>query len=232
MALVRLHVFSIYRFILFIALLAHAADSQAQSGSPTDVKVIEEHRNANGELVRTIQFMQDGKRVQETRIIRPVAKLNIPIKGDTLDQEQVMLVISKTRFVLDMYYRRVKVRSYKIVFGPKPMENKMMKGDRRTPEGWFRIENKHVSGRYNKFMQLDYPNDSSRARFNMLKAKGAIPQNAEIGGDVGIHGVWKGGDDMIEMGVGWTDGCIAMKNKDIDELYTLVGIGARVLVRR
>jgi murein L,D-transpeptidase YafK len=94
------------------------------------------------------------------------------------------------------------------------------------------VLNKHPSGRYNKFIHIDYPNDSARRRFAILKEKGTIPQDAEIGGDVGIHGVWKGGDDMIEMGVGWTDGCIAMKNKDVDELYTLVGTGSRVYIRK
>lgn len=232
MASIRVHLLNVYRLVFLLLAVAGGPESHAQTSNATAVKILEEHKNANGETVRTIEYMENGRRIVETRVIRPVAKLNIPIKGDTLDQEQVMLVVNKTRFVLDVYYRRVRVRSYKVVFGPKPQENKLMKGDRRTPEGWFRIENKHVSGKYNKFMQLDYPNDSSRARFNMLKAKGAIPQNAEIGGDVGIHGVWKGGDDMIEMGVGWTDGCIALKNKDMDELYSLVGIGARVLVRK
>lgn len=212
-------------------LLAGGYTATAQGG-PSNFKILEEHKNAAGEIVRTIQYMEGGKRVVETRIVSPVAKLNIPISPDTLDQQQMMVVINKTRFVVDVYYRRARVRSYKAVFGPKPQENKMMKGDRRTPEGWFLVENKHTSARYNKFMQLDYPNDSSRARFNMLKARGAIPQDAEIGGDVGIHGVWKGGDEMIEMGVGWTDGCIALKNKDMDELYTLVGIGARVIIRK
>lgn len=228
----KVHLRLLSAYWLVFLLLAGATPACAQNGGTPAIKILEEHKNANGETVRTIEYMENGRRIVESRIIRPVAKLNIPIKGDTLDQGQVMLVINKTRFVLDVYYRRVRVRSYKVVFGPKPQENKLMKGDRRTPEGWFRIENKHVSGKYNKFMQLDYPNDSSRARFHMLKAKGAIPQDAEIGGDVGIHGVWKGGDDMIELGVGWTDGCIALKNKDMDELYSLVGIGARVLVRK
>lgn len=232
MGKVRLRLLNVYGLVFVILVLLGAMPANAQNGGAPAIKILEEHKNANGETVRTIEYMENGRRIVESRIIRPVAKLNIPIKGDTLDQEQVMLVINKTRFVLDVYYRRVRVRSYKVVFGPKPQENKLMKGDRRTPEGWFRIENKHVSAKYNKFMQLDYPNDSSRARFNMLKAKGAIPQDAEIGGDVGIHGVWKGGDDMIELGVGWTDGCIALKNKDMDELYSLVGIGARVLVRK
>ena len=81
-------------------------------------------------------------------------------------------------------------------------------------------------------MLLDYPNDSSRIKFNALKDKGSIPKTAKIGGNVGIHGIWAGGDDMIELGVGWTDGCIALKNKDIDELYSFVGVGTRVVIKK
>lgn len=207
--------------------------TQAQSrDQPHDIKVLGEHKDANGNTIRTIQYYQGGKRVVETRIIKSFVGLNVPINPDTLNKDSVMVVINKSRFVLDVYYRRKKIRSYKVVFGPKPQENKMMKGDRRTPEGKYAVLNKHPSGRYNKFIHIDYPNDSARRRFEKLKGAGIIPQNAEIGGDVGIHGVWKGGDDMIEMGVGWTDGCIALKNKDVDELYNLVGPGSKVYIRK
>ena len=81
-------------------------------------------------------------------------------------------------------------------------------------------------------MLLDYPNDSTMVRFAALKEKGAIPKNARVGGNVGIHGIWKGGDDMIEMGVGWTDGCVALKNADIDELYSFCGVGTRVCIKK
>ena len=81
-------------------------------------------------------------------------------------------------------------------------------------------------------MLLSYPNDSAIAVFMRMKAAGTIPQSATIGGDVGIHGIWKGGDDMIELGVCWTDGCVALKNKDVDELYTLVPVGTRVFIRK
>jgi murein L,D-transpeptidase YafK len=210
-------------------LLATRAVAQT---TPTDIRVLKEERNANGETVRTIQYMLNGRRVVESSVLRPVARLNVPLKADTLDPQHLLVVITKSRYVLDVFYRRAKVRSYKVVFGPRPMENKMMKGDRRTPEGWYRIDNKHISGQYNRFMHIDYPNDSSMIRFELLKRRGTIPPNAELGGDVGIHGVWKGGDDMIENGVGWTDGCIALKNKDMDELYSLVPVGVRVLIRR
>ncbi len=81
-------------------------------------------------------------------------------------------------------------------------------------------------------MLLNYPNDSCMACFNRLKESGKIPKAARPGGDIGIHGIWKGGDDMIEGGIGWTDGCVAIKNKDIEELYTFAGIGTRVFIRK
>ncbi len=214
--------------ILIIALLL-AVDSQAQ---PTDVKILSERKDKDGNIIRTIQYYQGSQRVTETRIIRPFVNLNAPINPDTLNNDSLMVIINKSRFLLDVYYRKRKIRSYKVVFGPKPQENKLMKGDRRTPEGWYKVQEKHISGRYNKFIHIDYPNDSAYARFNKQKLQGAIPRDAEIGGDVGIHGVWKGGEDMIDMGIGWTDGCIAMKNADVDDLYRIVKPGARVLIRK
>jgi lipoprotein-anchoring transpeptidase ErfK/SrfK len=79
---------------------------------------------------------------------------------------------------------------------------------------------------------LNYPNDSSYARFNRLKAAGQLPASARIGGDVGIHGIWPGGDDMIQLGIGWTDGCIALKNKDVEELFSMVPVGTKVVIRK
>lgn len=212
-----------------IMLTPAAAMAQAQ---PQDVRVLEERKDAAGNTVRTIQYMQNGRRVTETSVIRAFPTLNVPVNPDTMNRQEMMVVISKTKFTLDLYYRRKKIRTYKVVFGPKPKEDKKMKGDRATPEGRFMVLNKRPSARYNKFIQIDYPNDSSRVRFAMLKAKGLIPQDAEIGGDVGIHGIWKGGDDMIEMGVGWTDGCIAMRNKDVDDLYQFLDEGVRVFIRK
>ncbi|RYY10010.1 MAG: murein L,D-transpeptidase, partial [Chitinophagaceae bacterium] len=107
-----------------------------------------------------------------------------------------------------------------------------MEGDRCTPEGDFTITNLNPKSKYNKFMLLSYPNDSARHRFNRLKSSGLIPASARIGGDIGIHGIWPGGDDMIELGVGWTDGCVALKNKDVEELFRLVGVGTRVSIRK
>jgi len=228
-------VYRIRHFFCLLLLLFFTLASDAQTGKdaqPQNLRVLSEYKDADGNIVRTIQYTQGGNRITEKRVIKAIQYLNIPLDPDTLNKDSMMVVINKTRFVLDVYYKRKKVRSYKVVFGPKPKENKMMKGDRCTPEGKFYVLNKRPSARYNKFIQIDYPNDSSRVRFNALKQKGTIPKDAEIGGDVGIHGIWKGGDNMIDMGVGWTDGCIALKNKDIDDLYQLLDTGVRVFIRK
>ncbi len=203
---------------------------------PTNIRVIEEYNDGKGNLIRTIQYEQNQQRITET-IIRPLpktAKVNLHrlIKGDTLNKDSVEIAISKSKYKVDVYYKREMIRSYIAVFGPRPLENKCMEGDRCTPEGSFKVQRKNPASQYNKCMMLDYPNDSAKMRFNALKEKGAVPQNAKMGSNVGIHGIWAGGDDMIELGVGWTDGCIALRNKDIDELYTFVGVGTRVIIRK
>lgn len=201
---------------------------------PTNLVVLDEHKDAKGNTIRKIRYDQAGERVTETITIPPRESVNvrIAINPDTLIKDSVLVIVNKAHYNVEVFYRKRMIRSYKAVFGPHPLENKKMAGDRCTPEGWFTIRNKNPNSKYWKFMLLDYPNDSSIARFNKLKQSGMLPQTASIGGDVGIHGIWKGGDDMIEMGVCWTDGCIALKNKDIDELYRMVGVGTKVCIRK
>jgi murein L,D-transpeptidase YafK len=203
---------------------------------PTNVRVIEEYVDDKGNQIRTIQYEQNQQRYTET-IIKPLPKtpkanLHKIIKGDTLNKDSVEIAVSKSKYKVDIYYKREMIRSYIAVFGPNPMQNKCKEGDRCTPEGHYRIQRKNAASQYNKFLLLDYPNDSAKMKFNAMKETGKIPQTAKIGGNVGIHGIWPGGDDMIELGVGWTDGCIALRNKDIDELYTFVGVGTRVVIKR
>ena len=204
------------------------------SANATNIKVIKEVTDNKGNLVRTIQYDEGKNRKTETIIVplKTMAINKVAINPDTLNKDSLMIVVNKGKNNLELYYCRHMVRSYKAVFGPKPLEDKKQEGDRCTPEGWYKIANKNPNSKYNKFMLLDYPNDSTRARFSRLQSMGKIPPNAKIGGNVGIHGIWKGGDDMIALGVGWTDGCIAINNADMDDLFNLVSVGTRVYIRK
>jgi hypothetical protein len=206
---------------------------QAQQ-RPTNVKLLDEYKDGKGNIVRIVQFNEGLMRVTQTIIepIRPTIGMNIPIRMDTARKDSFSIFISKSSYMLVLRYRGRAIRSYKAVFGPNPKLNKLVEGDRNTPEGEFRIISKNAGSKYDKFMGLNYPNDSSYARFNRLKAAGHLPASARIGGDVGIHGIWPGGDDMIQLGIGWTDGCIALKNKDVEELFSMVPVGTKVVIRK
>lgn len=235
---IRISLFSFTAFVLvcLCTVSVKAQGLQVDKDAPVkNLKLISEESDGKGHITRIIQYSKGNIRVTETIFITKgpsIKELTAPIRPDTLIKNLLEIVVSKSSYRVGLYYRKRLIRSYKAVFGPNPKFNKVMEGDRNTPEGSFTITNKNPGSKYNKFMLLSYPNDSAYFRFNQLKAAGKIPANARIGGDIGIHGIWKGGDDMIDMGVGWTDGCVAIKNKDIEELFSLVGVGTKVTIRR
>jgi L,D-peptidoglycan transpeptidase YkuD (ErfK/YbiS/YcfS/YnhG family) len=221
-------------FIFLFSSALFAQDAKTETERPRNLKLLKEYSDGKGHIIREVQYTQGSMRVTETIIIPKIPGFNqrIAISPDTMNKDSVMVMVDKTKYSVRVYYKRRVVRNYKAVFGPNPKQNKCMEGDRCTPEGWFKITNKNPQSKYNKFMLLSYPNDSAQIRFNKLKHDGLIPKGARIGGDIGIHGIWKGGDDMIELGVGWTDGCVALKNKDVEELFTMVGVGTRVYIKK
>jgi murein L,D-transpeptidase YafK len=77
--------------------------------------------------------------------------------------------------------------------------------------------------RYHRALLLDYPNAADRERFAAAKRRGEIPRGAGIGGLIEIHG--EGG-----RGQNWTEGCVALSNRDMDDLFRRVGTGTRVTI--
>ncbi|MHB1921343.1 MAG: L,D-transpeptidase family protein [Chitinophagaceae bacterium] len=124
------------------------------------------------------------------------------------------------------------LKSYPVLFGSDNLEDKMMQGDRRTPNGTFHIIAKKYDSRWSRVMLLDYPNQASLEKFKERKEEGIIPQKASIGDGIGIHGVWP----KVEWYVfryrqNWTDGCISLRNADVDELFRVVKDGTPVVIR-
>ena len=105
-----------------------------------------------------------------------------------------------------------------------------MQGDRCTPEGTFKVKMKYPHRLWSKFIWIDYPTVESWEKHNKAKAEGKIPKNADIGGNIGIHGVPEGYDYAIDYRQNWTFGCISLKNADIDELYEFVNANTAVKI--
>ncbi len=221
--------------LLFLLLVSISAFAQKEADRPRDLKILREFDDGRGNIIREVQYKQGNIRVTEQIILPKVYTgigIKVPFNIDTMNKDSLYVVVDKSKYCVQLCYRKKIIKAYKAVFGPNPKANKCMEGDRCTPEGWFKIANKNPNSKYNKFMLISYPNDSAIARFNKMKEKGLIPKSARIGGDIGIHGIWQGGDDLIEMGVGWTDGCIALKNVDIEDLYKFIKIGTRVYIKK
>lgn len=222
-----------------LAFAQNAPNKQAQTPKPANFHVLQEYTDEQGQNIKIIEYEKNGswhkgKFISPKKIPPPAAAAfrPMPVNPDTLLKDSLAIVVHKAAMKLEVFYKHKLMRSYKAVFGPEPLKNKCMEGDRCTPEGAFTIKRKNPYSKYDKFLLLSYPNDSSYQRFHDLQQSGVIPKNAHIGNNVGIHGTWRGADDMIELGVGWTDGCIAIKNKDIEELFQWVNVGCPVLIMR
>jgi lipoprotein-anchoring transpeptidase ErfK/SrfK len=144
----------------------------------------------------------------------------------------VRIVIDKSSYELYVYDRQGWFATYPVVFGNSSLEDKKMEGDRNTPEGNFKIANKRVHEKWDRYMGLDYPTKESLAKFNERKRRGEVPSNASPGGGVGIHGTWPHEDFVIDRYKNWTNGCISLKNEDVEDLYSYVPVGTPVTIRK
>ena len=102
----------------------------------------------------------------------------------------VYIVVDKSDYELKVYDEDGWYATYPVVFGSSGLDDKMMEGDKKTPEGTFRIISKRPHEKWHKMLMLDYPNKESWTKFNERKSNGEIPRNAKIGGGIAIHGTW------------------------------------------
>ncbi len=138
---------------------------------------------------------------------------------------QPAIVVLKEKNALVLLAAGRPVRTYDAEIGRNSLGVKQRQGDLATPEGRYRVVKKKDRGqsRYHRALLLDYPNAADRERFAAAKRRGEIPAGARIGGLIEIHG--EGGK-----GQNWTEGCVALANPDMDELFARVGVGTRVTI--
>lgn len=146
-----------------------------------------------------------------------------------LDASTLRLHVDKSQRRLRVYSDATLVKTYRCVLGSRPEGDKRQQGDRRTPEGIFALRDKYPHASWHKFIWIDYPNAESRRRFHERKASGELGTDADIGGEIGIHGVPEGMDFLIATGQDWTFGCIALTNADIDEIFPIIAIGGTLI---
>jgi murein L,D-transpeptidase YafK len=135
------------------------------------------------------------------------------------------IVVEKSTRTLTLYHGGVPVRTYRIALGGDPVGDKVRQGDRRTPEGVFRIEGRNPRSKYYRSLRISYPSAAHRARAAQL---GVSP-----GGDIMIHGLapryaYLGAAHLEQ---DWTEGCIAVTNDEIEEIWAAVADGAPIEIK-
>jgi len=168
-----------------------------------------------------------------------------------LEEPTYKIVILKEKRLLELHQNGRTVKSYRICLGTNPSGSKQVIGDARTPEGEYFICYKSAASRFHRFLGISYPSkadaqsafenglislDKRDSIVGNLKSGKAPPWDTELGGWVGIHGYPT--DQYERRWVtllypkpdNWTDGCIAMWNFEIEELFSKVSVGTPVVI--
>jgi murein L,D-transpeptidase YafK len=137
--------------------------------------------------------------------------------------DKVLVVKSEKRMYL--VKKDIRYREYRISLGANPKGHKQKQGDERTPEGLYFLDYKNPNSSYYKSFHICYPNSKDR---ETAREKGWDP-----GGDIMIHGQpngygWMG---FASQFYDWTDGCIAVSNSEMDEIWSTVKVGTPIEIR-
>ncbi len=117
------------------------------------------------------------------------------------------------------------LRSYRVALGGEPTGPKIRQGDHRTPEGSYVLDSRNPNSNFYKAFHISYPNPKDMAQ---AKKFGFSP-----GGEIMLHGLPK---EYAFVGKAhtlhdWTDGCIAVSNEEMDEIWKLVRVGTPIDIR-
>jgi murein L,D-transpeptidase YafK len=135
------------------------------------------------------------------------------------------VVVLKKERRLELLSQGKVIRTYKVALGGDPVGPKATQGDHKTPEGVYILDFRNAHSQFYKSIHISYPSEHERA---LARQKGVSP-----GGDVFVHGLPNG---FGAVGAAhrlkdWTDGCIAVTNEEIDEIWKAVPDGTEIEIK-
>jgi murein L,D-transpeptidase YafK len=133
--------------------------------------------------------------------------------------------IDKSERTLTLFRGERELKTYKVALGRNPVGHKQQEGDGRTPEGRYKITFHKENSSFHRALRISYPNAED---VQSARERGVSP-----GGDIMIHGLPNG---MGSLGSNyflrdWTEGCIAVTNEEIEEIWRAVPDGTIVEIK-
>src|SRR5439155_9135532 len=170
---------------------------------------------------RTVVSVRSSERIEPLYSV-PLPTARVRLGAPTMADS---IVVFKRERTLTLYYRGVPVRSYFVALGSHPVGDKERAGDQRTPEGLFHVNAHNPASKFHLALRISYPDDAHRAR--------AAALGADPGGDIMIHGLppeySEAGKDQVAND--WTNGCVALSNAEIEEIWHAVPDGTPVQIK-
>jgi murein L,D-transpeptidase YafK len=159
-----------------------------------------------------------------TRVITPTIN-RTPTVGVKSVIQADSIVVEKTKHTMTLYQAGFAVAHYRIALGKQPTGDKIKIGDDRTPEGLFHIDFRNPQSKYHKSLHISYPDVAHVQRANAL--------GVAAGGDIMIHGLPPA---YAKLGAAhaqydWTNGCIAVTDAEIEEIWRAVPDGAAIQIK-
>jgi len=180
--------------------------------------------------IALVSFIPPAKKKKRTATRTTVPRPR-PKTLDTIENPYY-IIVDKSDYELKVYDDEGWYATYPIVFGSKDLSDKMKEGDKRTPDGNFRVVLKKIHPKWGPELLLDYPNEETMQRFNDRKSKGLIPKNARPGGGIAIHATRPEEEWTVDNYYNWTDGCISAKYTEMKDLYSYIPVGTRVTIHQ
>ncbi len=135
------------------------------------------------------------------------------------------IVVEKKAHMLTLFRDGKPMRTYLVALGGNPRGDKLSAGDRRTPEGVFYIDSRQPNSRYHLALHISYPDAVHRAR--------SLAAGFQPGGDIMIHGLPNGlgAAGATHRVNDWTNGCVALTDEEIEQIWSAVPIGTPVQIK-
>jgi murein L,D-transpeptidase YafK len=135
------------------------------------------------------------------------------------------VIVMKSQRTLTLLSHGKVLRSYKVALGGSPVGAKEQQGDHKTPEGHYILDRRNAQSRFYKSIHVSYPNEQDKQK--------ASQRGVSAGGDIMIHGLPNGFGWLSDThrALDWTDGCVAVTNREMDEIWGMVPDGTPIEIR-
>jgi len=183
-------------------------------------------------LIALVSFTDKGKKKKPAARSTAAKLASKPKTASDSSENSYYIIIDKSDYELKVYDAEGWYATYPIVFGSKDLSDKMKEGDRRTPDGKFKIILKKIHPKWGPELLLDYPTGANVQKFNDRLAKGLIPKGSKIGNGIAIHATRPDEEWTVDNFYNWTDGCVSVKYTEMKDLFSYIPVGTPVTIQQ